>query len=170
MWGGISSSELSSGTGPWWRGVAWLFSAHPPIGTCTVLTILPPATQESEKQRKILQCTIHTKKVERFSRIKQICTIPVISPLWRWVLLCDEATSWPKLVLRAADADAGMALGLGTATGKVYERGKCLQWGVGSLLTSSRTLSLLSSLSCLCHVCRDSSPRDCCLCNYKKNI
>lgn len=52
--------------------------------------------------------------------------MPVVGPLWRrWVPLCDEATSWPKLVL-AAEAEDGMALGLGTATGKVYERGKFL--------------------------------------------
>lgn len=55
--------------------------------------------------------------------------MPVVGPLWRrWVLLCDEATSWPKLVLLAAEAEDGMPLGLGTATGKVYERGKCLLW------------------------------------------
>lgn len=67
-----------------------------------------------------------------------------------------------------AEAEVGIPLGLATIVGKVCERGKFLEWGCGSLLTSSGTLSLLSSLSCLCHVCRDSSPRDCCLCSYNE--
>lgn len=62
----------------------------------------------------------------------------------------DAAPSWPSVVLLMHEADVGMALGLGTVVGKVCERGKCL--GLGSLLTSSGMLSLLSSLSCLCHV------------------
>lgn len=59
-WGGISSSELSSGTGSWWRGATWPSSAHPPIGACTILTTLLPVTPEYEKQKNtIVQNTLH---------------------------------------------------------------------------------------------------------------
>lgn len=96
--------------------------------------------------------------------------IPVLGPLYRrWLLLCDDPPSWPMVVLLVAEAEVGMVLGLGTVVGKVCERGKFLEWGLGSLLTSSGMLSLLSSLSCLCHVWRDSSPRDCCLWSYHNN-
>lgn len=131
IWGGISSSELSSGTGSWCRDAAWPSSAHPPIGTRADLTTFPPAPKES-----------------------------VVGPLYLWWLL---PPSWPMVLLRLAEAEVGMALGLATVVGKVCERGKFLEWGLGWLLTSSGRLSLLSSLSCLCQVWRDNSPRDCCL-------
>ncbi|TNN82249.1 putative protein C21orf58 [Liparis tanakae] len=73
-----------------------------------------------------------------------------------------------EVVLQMAEAEVGMALGLGTVVGNVCERGNCLEGGLGPLLTSSGMLSLLSSLSCRCHVWRDSSPRDCCLCSYRE--
>lgn len=53
MWGGISSSELSSGSGSWCRAAAWPSSAHPPMGTRADLTTFPPAPKESEKQKDI---------------------------------------------------------------------------------------------------------------------
>lgn len=96
--------------------------------------------------------------------------MPVLGPLYRrWLLFCDDTPSWPMVVLPPAEADVGMALGLGTVVGNVCERGKFFKWGLGSLLTSSGILSLLSSLSCLCQVWRDSSPRDCCLWSYMDN-
>lgn len=52
MWGGISSSELSSGSGSWWRAAAWLSSAHPPMGTRADLTAFP-GPKESRKQKDI---------------------------------------------------------------------------------------------------------------------
>lgn len=52
----------------------------------------------------------------------------MIVPLWRrWLLLCNEAPSWRRAVLLVAEAEVGMALGLGTVVGKVCERGKCLE-------------------------------------------
>lgn len=135
MWGGISSSKLSSGSGSWCRCAVWPSSAHPPIGTRADLTIFTPVPNGS-----------------------------VVGPLWcLWLLLCAVGLSWPRAVLLVAEAEVGMALGLGTVVGKVCDRGKFLEWGMGSLLTSSGMLSLLSSLSCLCQVWRDISPRDCCL-------
>lgn len=52
--------------------------------------------------------------------------------------------------------------------GKVCERGMGFR-GLGfppPEPPSSVTLSLLSSLSCLCQVCRDNSPPDCCLWSF----
>lgn len=62
----------------------------------------------------------------------------------------------------------GPGVVIGVEIGKVCERGMGFR-GLGfppPEPPSSVTLSLLSSLSCLCQVCRDNSPPDCCLWSY----
>lgn len=50
-WGGISSSELSSGRVSWCLSADGVSSAQPPIGTRAVLTTLTPTPRESGTQK-----------------------------------------------------------------------------------------------------------------------